>query len=61
VPDATTPAGSYEIHSEARGPHWIAWVTRGGDAKPEHSVVFVAESRERAEERARAWAERSSS
>jgi len=51
-------SGSFEIHSEARGPHWIAWVTRDGSNKPDRSVVLVAETREKAEERARAWAER---
>lgn len=50
-------AGTYQIHSEARGPHWIAWVSRDGSGKPEGAVVIVAETRERAEARARAWAE----
>jgi hypothetical protein len=50
----TTP---YEIHTEARGPHWIGWITRGGDTKPERSVVLVAASREEAVARARKWAE----
>ena len=48
---------SYEIHSEARGPHWIAWVTRAEDRKPHRSIVLVAETREQAEARARAFAE----
>jgi len=52
-----TATGAYEIHSEARGPHWIAWVSRDGSGKPEKSVVLVAETREQAEERARRWAE----
>jgi hypothetical protein len=51
-------AGSYEIHSEARGPHWIAWVSRDGSRKPERSVVLVAETQEKAEARAREWAEK---
>jgi hypothetical protein len=50
----TTP---YEIHTEARGPHWIGWITRGSDTKPERSVVLVAASREEAVARARQWAE----
>jgi hypothetical protein len=49
--------GSYQIHSEARGPHWIAWVSRDGSGKPHGSVVIVAETRELAETRARQWAE----
>jgi hypothetical protein len=54
----TTASGAPEIHSEARGPHWIAWVSRDGSGKPERSVVLVAETREKAEARARDWAER---
>jgi hypothetical protein len=50
----------YQIHSEARGPHWIAWITRDGDAKPARSVILVAETQEKAEARARSWAEQSS-
>ena len=50
-------SGSYQIHSEARGPHWIAWVSRDGSGKPERAVVLVAETQEQAEERARRWAE----
>jgi hypothetical protein len=51
------PSGSYQIHSEARGPHWIAWVSRDGSGKPYRAVVLVAEFREEAEARARRWAE----
>ena len=49
--------GSYEIHTEARGPHWIAWITREGGTKPDRSVVLVAASREEALDRARRWVE----
>ena len=52
----TTP-GSYQIHSEARGPHWIAWITREGSPKPDRSIVLVAASKDEAEARARRWAE----
>jgi len=52
-----TASGGYQIHSEARGPHWIAWVSRDGSGKPEHSVVLVAETREEAERRAERWAQ----
>ncbi|HMF95015.1 MAG TPA: hypothetical protein VKE96_12005 [Vicinamibacterales bacterium] len=55
----TTSPGNYQIHSEARGPHWIAWVSRDGSGKPAGAVVLVAETRELAEERARRWAEQS--
>lgn len=51
------PTGSYEIHSEARGPHWIAWVSRDGSGKPDRNVVVVGETREVAEAHARRWAE----
>jgi hypothetical protein len=44
------------IHSEARGPHWVAWVS-GADGKPERSVVLVGRTRKEAEDRARRWAE----
>jgi hypothetical protein len=50
-------AGSYQIHSEARGPHWIAWVTRDGATKPDRSVLLVAASQQEAEARAKRWAE----
>jgi len=52
-------SGSFQIHSEARGPHWIAWVSRAGDGKPDRSVVLVAQTREEAELRAQQWAENS--
>ena len=47
----------YQIHTEARGPHWIAWISRPGDIKPERSIVLVAASQAEADERARRWAE----
>ena len=53
-------SGSFQIHSEQRGPHWIAWVSRDGSGKPDRSIVLVAETRELAESRAREWAEQSS-
>jgi len=55
----TTQSGNYQIHSEARGPHWIAWVSRDGSGKPAGAVVLVAETRELAEARAQRWAEQS--
>ena len=55
-----TPMSSYEIHSEARGPHWIAWVSRDGSGKPDRSVILVAETRELAEARAERWAQQTS-
>jgi hypothetical protein len=55
-----TTTGAYQIHSEAHGPHWVAWVTRGNTATPDRSIVLVAASREEAESRARLFAEKSS-
>jgi len=60
VPE-TSAAGSVQIHTEARGPHWIAWVSRDGSGKPDRSVVLVAASQAEAEARARAWAEQTAS
>jgi len=51
-----TPTNSYELHSEARGAHWIAWITRGG-TKPEGSVVVVGATQAEAEASARKWAD----
>ena len=49
--------GSYEIRSEARGPHWIAWIVRAGAEGPDRNIVLVGETREEAEARARQFAE----
>ncbi len=53
---ATT--GSYQIHTQERGPHWISWVTRGGDTKPDNAVVLIAANQAEAEQRARLWIEK---
>jgi hypothetical protein len=45
-----------QIRSEARGPHWVAWVS-DTSGKPEGSVVLVGKTQEEAEERARKWAD----
>ena len=52
-------SGSYHIHTEARGPHWIAWVSRDGSGTPDRSVILVAETKEKAEANARRWADQS--
>ncbi len=52
--------GPYQIHSEERGPHWISWITRNGETKPDRSVILVAASQKEAEARARQWAEQAS-
>ena len=52
--DAGSPV-SYEIHTEARGPHWISWISLPGSNKPERSIILIGKTREEAELRARAW------
>ena len=52
-----TATNAYEVHSEARGAHWVAWITRGGSAKPEKSVIVVGGSQAEAEASARLWAD----
>ncbi len=46
---------TFEIHSEARGPHWVAWVSEPGQKGPFRSILLVGASREEAEARARDW------
>ena len=55
----STTSGSYQIHSEARGPHWIAWVSRDSSGKPDRAIILIAENREKDEANAKAWAEQS--
>ena len=55
----STASASYQIHTEARGPHWVAWISRDGSGKPYRSVVLVGETKEKAEANARIWAEQS--
>ena len=52
----TTKNGTFEIRSEAHGPHWVAWLARTADGAPEQSVLLVGRTREEAEARARQWA-----
>jgi hypothetical protein len=57
------PRGPYEVRSEARGPHWIAWIVRSGSDKPDRpdrNIVLVGETQEEAEARARRFADTSS-
>jgi hypothetical protein len=54
----TTRQGTFEIRSEAHGPHWVAWLARTADAAPERAVLIVGETQAEAETRARQWAER---
>lgn len=47
-----------QIHTEARGRHWVAWLTRGAETKPDRGIVLVAASRDEVEAIARQWAAR---
>ncbi len=53
---ADQPLTAFEIHSEARGPHWVAWLAQPGQPGPYRSVLHVGASKEEAEARARSWA-----
>jgi hypothetical protein len=53
----TTSGASYDIHTEERGHHWVAWITRAGSDRPDRSILLIAASKEQAEARARHWAE----
>ncbi|HEY3383333.1 MAG TPA: hypothetical protein VGK32_16290 [Vicinamibacterales bacterium] len=52
------PNAMFEIHAEARGPHWVAWISRPGQQDPYQSVLVVGASQQEAESRAREWAAR---
>lgn len=52
------PAGAFQVHSEAHGPHWVAWLTEPGQTGPYQSVLVVGASQEEAESRAREWGAR---
>ena len=49
---------AYEIRSKASGSHWIAWVIRDGDPKPDRSVMLVGQTQDEAIANAKRWAER---
>jgi hypothetical protein len=51
-------ATAFEIRSERRGGHWVAWVVRTPDGKPDKSVLLVGRTKDEAESRAREWAGR---
>ena len=54
----TTRQGTFEVRSEARGPHWVAWLARTSDGAPEQAVLLVGQTRSEAEARARQWGEK---
>lgn len=49
---------NYEIHSELRGGHWVAWVTASGEKTPAGAVTLVGQTQEEAEANAKRWADR---
>jgi hypothetical protein len=53
----TTRQGTFEIRSEAHGPHWVAWLARTSDGTPEQAVLLVGQTQSEAEARARQWGE----
>jgi hypothetical protein len=58
MPDSvTTKDGTFEIRSEAHGPHWVAWLARTSEGGPERSVLLVGQTQAEAEARARKWGE----
>jgi hypothetical protein len=53
-------SSSAQIRSEQSGAHWVAWIA-DANGKPQNAIVMVGETREEAEKRAKAWAERRTS
>jgi hypothetical protein len=51
-------AAVFTIHSEARGPHWVAWISLPGQSGPHQSILLVGPTQEEAESKAREWAAR---
>lgn len=40
-----TTDGTCQIHSEARGPHWIAWISPDGSGTPDRAVILVGKTK----------------
>ncbi len=54
----TTDRKDFDIKTESRGAHWIAWVTWGASDKPLDSVILVGQTRDEAKSRACTWADK---
>jgi len=54
----TTSGGTFEIRSEAHGPHWVAWLASTADGAAHRSVLLVGQTKAEAESNARRWAQR---
>ncbi len=52
----TTKEGTFEIRSEAHGPHWVAWLASTADGAPDQAVLLVGQTQGEAVARARQWA-----
>jgi hypothetical protein len=50
--------GTYQIHSELRAGHWVAWVTGTSETKPSGAILLVGQTQEEAEANARKWVAR---
>lgn len=53
----TTKEGTFEIKSEAHGPHWVAWLASSADGTPDRAVLIVGQTQAEAVARARQWAD----
>ena len=49
---------NYQIHSELRGGHWVAWVIAPGGTTPAGAVTLVGQTQDEAEANAQQWADR---
>ncbi|MEE2791171.1 MAG: hypothetical protein VX453_06020 [Acidobacteriota bacterium] len=48
----------FDIKTESRGAHWIAWVSRAGSNEPLDSIILVGQTQEEAASQARTWADK---
>jgi len=53
----TTKEGTFEIKSEAHGPHWVAWLASTADGAPDRGVLIVGQTQAEAVTNARKWAD----
>ena len=53
----TTKDGTFEIKSEAHGPHWVAWLASSADGAPDRGVLIVGQTQAEAVANARQWAD----
>jgi hypothetical protein len=46
---------AHDVQSAQHASHWIAWMARPGDGRPEGGWTMVGQTQEEAESRAREW------